>query len=221
MHGADGVKNLLAAFLALALLSGCSGRIVELGPAALGPVALLEPPSQATVLLVADEHASEIEGFLAAPTAGRFGFRAGLLVPSSAEEGDWGPAAVAGIYYRRVQPAARRWGYEVGLDYASVERDDRFVTSQLYVLRGDVLFGNWGPEGRKASFYVLSGADAYLSSSQWKVTGAEGTSMAAGIKLGFGVSAPRGTWDLRSVYSRVLGSENVKDSLLLVAGFAF
>ena len=43
----------------------------------------------------------------------------------------------------------------------------------------------------------------------------------AGVNLGLGVGSAKGAWDVRTVYSVLLGSDNAEGDFLVAAGFSF
>lgn len=153
--------------------------------------------------------------------AGRFGVRCGLLMTAAAGEGSWSPTVCAGVYYRGAHLVSKRIVYELGLDYIPVERGDGYVSSSLYLLRGEILFGNWSAEDKGTSLYVLGGADVISENGTREVTGEVESALAAGINLGVGFGSTKGVWDARVVYSLFPGSGNVKGNILVAAGVSF
>ena len=138
----------------LLLAVGCSGSRPAGDAGSGGAVAVL---SGIGSTLAAAEEEGEFTGILTEPEPEpvvpvivpprlkRFGVRTGLLMPMGAEEGEWGSAFLAGVFYRFNQLAEKKMALELGVDFSSVGRDDGSVTSTLLVFRGELLFGKGGP----------------------------------------------------------------------------
>lgn len=155
---------------------------------------------------------------------GRFGVRAGSLMTLRAENATWSPGVRAGAYYRGGGLASRRMVYELGIDYMSVTGDHgegATVSSEIYVLRCEVLFGRWASAGRKATFYLLGGGEFGQETRTWEPTGDTAETQGGGVNVGLGVGSPKGSWDARVVYSIFTGSDEAQDGLLVALGFAF
>lgn len=152
---------------------------------------------------------------------GRLGLRGGLMLPGSTSEKSWDTTALFGLYYRPAQMLSPYAAWEVEFDYASVKRDDGFVTSRLYVLRGGLLFGNWEDDTRSATVFGVAGAEAVVGGSSWEASGSEESSAVGALEFGVGLAAPGGAWDVRAVYSVFLGSDNLKSGFMIAAGSSF
>lgn len=148
----------------------------------------------------------------------RLGLRAGMLVTGPSGEA-WNAALCLGGYYRR--SCQGHLVYELGVDLASVESADGSTTSRLLFLRGEALFGKWNTEGRGASVYALAGAQAIGEQAKLSGSGNTESRMGAGINLGLGLGSVKGAWDVRTVYSVLLGSDNAKGDFLVAAGLSF
>ena len=148
----------------------------------------------------------------------RLGLRAGLFLtgPSKA---DWDPGFCMGAFYRGAPQ--KRLVYELGLDYAGIESADGSTASGLMFFRGEALFGTWNSEEKATSFYVLAGAQGISERADLTGSGGAETRMGAGINLGLGMGSVKGTWDVRTVYSVLLGSDNAEGDVLVAAGFSF
>ncbi|MBN1809836.1 MAG: hypothetical protein JW909_12275 [Planctomycetes bacterium] len=187
----------------------------------------------ATRLTAADDEEGEFTGILTvpvnppdvpvpppAPKTGRFGFRAGFLMPMGADEGEWGSAVSAGVFLRSIKGADRNKALEFGVDFASTETDDGAVSSTLISLRGDLLFGRWDPGAGGTSTYFLGGIDIYSENADVG-GGSSESATALGVNLGVGLGAASGGWDMRAVYTLYPGSGNVGGGFMVAFGLAF
>ncbi len=152
--------------------------------------------------------------------AGRFGVRAGLLVTTAASEGSWEQALRAGLYYR----GGRSKVFELGVDYAAVDADyggGRTASSEVLFLRCDFLFGRRSGAGRKATLFLIGGAELGLERATWEPTGETADRRGASVNLGAGVGSPSGSWDARVVYSLLIGADNATGTVMAALGFSF
>lgn len=188
------------------------GRLCDL---ALAAASSEEPPDE-SVKLLAQEPAAEA----ASRPRSRWspGVRAGVLVSGGAER-DWKEAPSAGLLLRQVPPSARAAVLELGADYISTETADGVRTSQLVLLRADLLAGRFAPSGRAP--YLLAGATAILEQSTNNATGATASGRGAAVELGFGYGATSARWDLRAAYAIFVASENTESGLAVSVAFGF
>lgn len=141
-------------------------------------------------------------------------------MPTSAEDGSWESAARLGLYYR----SGRKTAFELGIDYASVDGEygpGETVTSKMYFLRFDTVFGFSSGDDRTARFFLLGGGELGLESATWEPTGDTADRESGSLNIGAGIGSPSGSWDARVVYSFFVGSENAAGAVMTAFGFAF
>lgn len=234
-RGHAGIEMILVLESTLLALAGC-GRLEGLSmdprqPVASQALAAVSPPpgdGLAGLLAAAGETDDEDRGFLTTPVPPpvpvpaqrdwRLGVRAGLLVTTASEE-DWGSSTSIGVFYRG--RARRRLAYELGLDRAVMESDDGSTSSQLLSFRGEVLLGGRELEDRKAGFCLLVGAHGISERAELDGSGKTESRTAGGVNMGLVLRSPGGGWDVRSVLSIFVGSDNAKTGVSVAAGFAF
>lgn len=230
-----GIQMILVLESSLLALAGCGGLS---GPgmdprepgAGQALAAVTPPPGDGLVGLLAstEETNDEDIGFLTPPVlppgpvpAQRdwlLGVRAGFVATTASEE-DWDSSASIGVFYRG--RARRRLAYELGLDRAAMESEDGSTSSRLLYWRGEVLLGGRGLKDRKAGFCLLLGAHGISERAELEGSGKTESRTAGGINMGLLVGSPGGGWDVRSVLSIFVGSDNAKTGVSVAAGFAF
>ena len=232
-------RHRLCAAMSLLFLVGCARygpNLLEPDLRAGGNYGLPLPVSRGAVLptagvadslLAAEGEDEEFVGLLTQPTpelteerAKRFGVRLGLVIPAAAEEGSWDSGLRAGLYYR----GGRKTVYELGFDYTSAGADfekGATISSTIYSLRYDILFGRWSDSDRKATFYLLAGGEIGQESGTWDATGDTLEARGGGIDLGLGLGSPKGSWDARVVYSVLIGTDNAAGTIMAAFGYAF
>ena len=142
---------------------------------------------------------------------GRFGVRCALVVPGGP---GWNAGVRAGAYYRtRLFNGAP---VELGLDYAALEDEDGYVSSEFLYLRADVDLGR-----KAARFHPLAGVELVYERAELRVRNETRTPYAVGLNVGVGTGAPSGRWDVRVLYSWLPGSTNVKGGALVAVSFGF
>lgn len=150
-----------------------------------------------------------------APRRGTFGARAGMLFFTGAGEREVDPAFLVGASYafRLVEEGAI--DIEFGLDGAPVVVSDGDYSSSLVFLRGGArwTFGR-GPRGCVAA--GVSGAFESASSDPLDVDAQNSVML---IDLGAGLVGRY--WEVRAVYSVVVGSGNAQGLAQLTAGVSF
>ena len=173
---------------------------------------MLRPPEAPEP--VAEEAAPE-----AAP-GGRFkiGLRGGMLTSGGADV-NWTDAAQFGLYLRRVPFEPRKVTFELAADLARTERPDGYRTSNLYTLRGGLLFGRAGGEGVSVCF--LAGGAAVIEDSTNTVSGETALGVGGGAEAGVSVGSAGGAWDLRLVYTQIIATANANSFVSVAVGFAF
>jgi hypothetical protein len=147
----------------------------------------------------------------------RLGVRGGLMVPGDAEEESWEPTAVFGLYFRPARTLSARVAYEMGFDYASVKRNDGFVTSHLYVLKGGLVFGrsNNGESpslSPAAAVFFLTSVGAAIGDSSWEATDDDDSSSAGMLEVGLGIGPPRGPWVYVTIVNMGTEAMNTDDT---------
>lgn len=197
-----------------------AGRAVAVASGVGAGLAAAEDEGEFTGILTEPEPETPAP-VVSAPRPKRFGVRTGLMMPLGAEEGEWGSALLAGVFYRFNQLAEKSMAVELGLDFSSVERDDGSVTSTLLVFRGEVLLGRSGPGGSDTSVYFVGGADLISETAKLELSGDTESGFGAGVNIGVGVGSRKGLWDARAAYSLFPGSGNVGGSLMVTAGLSF
>lgn len=219
-------RHHLCAVISLLFFVGCAGGNYGLPlPVSLG--AVLPTVGVADFLLAAEAEDDEFVGLLTQPTpeparerASRFGVRLGIVMPAATEEGSWDSGLRAGLYYR----GGRKTVYELGFDYTSAGADfgkEATISSTIYSLRYDVLFGRWSDSDRKATFYLLGGGEIGQESGTWEATGDTLEARGGGIDLGMGLGSPTGSWDARFVYTVLIGTDNAAGTVMAAFGYAF
>ncbi|MHC4250492.1 MAG: hypothetical protein ACYS9X_15295 [Planctomycetota bacterium] len=152
---------------------------------------------------------------------GRWGARAGAFVPGAAPEG-YSPSVAVGAFYRGRIPAEfgpREAPFEIGFDVSTSESDDGRVETVFCAAHIDVLFFR-GPAGQESGLYLLGGGRALLALSE--VDGRSGHGgWSAALDVGLGAAPAETGWDFRFTYSSLLASDNLKDIVLLTAGYRF
>ena len=68
---------------------------------------------------------------------------------------------------------------------------------------------------------LLGGAEVGWERATWEPTRDALRTQGGGINIGIGVASPKGSWDLRAVYSILTGSGNAQDGVLVAFGFGF
>ncbi len=208
----------MAALLLLILAGGCRNE---------GGVASASGIEGRGRLASGEEDGDEVSSGLLEPEpprlakVGILGMRGGFMFPGGTSQGSWEQTSLFGLYYRPVQSFHSSMAYEIEFDYASAKRDDGFVTSQLYILRGSLLFANWSDNAPTVVPFFVVGIGGTFGDSSWEATGESGSSSAAMLDVGVGFGPPAGEWDVRFVYSAFLGSENVKGGFMVGAGSKF
>jgi hypothetical protein len=222
-------RRRLCAAVSILVLAGCAGRDLRVSLTE-SRAAATAPGRVAGLLLGSDDEEEGYVSLLAlapapveqpAPRATRLGIRGGYLLTGEAEQPGWNPSFCAGVYFRRAKPPSPRAVYELGADYIPLERDDGAVSTTLYLLRAELLWGSWRMEDRSTSFYLLVGGNVISENGVFNGSEDSGSNLAYGVNLGLGLGSTRGRWDLRGVYSRFPVSTNVKDNVLVAMGFAF
>ncbi len=230
-----GIRMILLLGSSLLALAGCGGLagpgMDPRRPGAGQALAAVSPPpgdGLAGLLASTGETNDEDRGFLTPPVlppvpvpAQRdwwLGVRAGLVVTTTSEE-DWDSATSIGVFYRG--RARGRLAYELGLDRAAMESEDGSTSSRLLSFRGEVLLGGRGLEDRRVGFCLLLGAHGISERAELEGSGRTESRTAGGINMGLLVGSPGGGWDVRSVLSILVGSDNAKTGVSVAAGFAF
>jgi hypothetical protein len=152
---------------------------------------------------------------------GRWGARAGAFVPGAASE-SYSPSFALGGFYRGRIPAEfgpREAPFEIGFDVSASESDDGRVETVFLAAHVDVLFFG-GRAGQESGLYLLGGGRALLALSE--VDGRSGQGgWSAALDVGLGAEPAATGWDFRLTYSSLLASDNLKDIVLLTAGYRF
>ena len=229
-----GIRMILLLGSSLLALAGCGGLagpgMDPRRPGASQALAAVSPPPGHGLagLFAAVGETDEDRGFLTthvpppipvpAQRDWRLGVLAGLVVTTTSEE-DWDSATSIGVFYRG--RARGRLAYELGLDRAAMESEDGSTSSRLLSFRGEVLLGGRGLEDRRAGFRLLLGAHGISERAELEGSGRTESRTAGGINMGLLVGSPGGGWDVRSVLSILVGSDNAKTGVSVAAGFAF
>lgn len=144
---------------------------------------------------------------------GRFGARAGVLMPGSGEKKNFGLSAVIGLQYRFQQSSGSKLCFEAGLETAEMNAQDGSEAIQIYVGDFDVLFTR--QYGSSSRGYLLSGLGVLADATE------NDTAYVGTLNLGGGFEFDGGRWDLRLAHRVLLGSNNVGGLTVLTAGVSF
>ena len=107
---------------------------------------------------------------------GRYGVRCALVVPGGT---GWNAGVRAGAYYRtRLFNGAP---VELGLDYAALEDEDGYVSSEFFYLRADVDLGR-----KAAKLYPLAGLELVFERADLELRNETRTPFAVGLNCALG-----------------------------------
>lgn len=151
---------------------------------------------------------------------GRFGVRAGYMMPGSADERDYEASAVLGLAYRLPRKNGARLSYEVGLDTFGTDASDGVTSSRIYSGRFDVLFP-FGAGEAHTRFYLLSGIGVLVVSTDMEAAGESDSASAGALNLGAGLDLGGGRLDARLTHDVLLGSTNITGMTCLALAYNF
>jgi len=169
------------------------------------------PPLEIVPLL--DEKTEPEEAPPPAPPArpigakARWGVRFGSLNTVGGSY-DWKTTGFLGLFVRDSRPSLPRFAYEVGFDIANVPgaAAGATVSSNVSVLRLDMLFGKWNEGDDRAAVYALFGAGIGGERTTWELTGITQDVNTPVIDIGFGLTGSDASWDARFGYTGYAGT---------------
>ena len=150
---------------------------------------------------------------------GRFGVRAGMLLPSAGGSADYDSSLLLGFYYRPMGLNGAGLGYELGAQVGAASEAGGYesvpVTGSV-----SLLFPLGKGKGRTKA-YLLSGLGGMVESVTEQTSGDRYTNYAGTLDLGGGVGLAGGRLDLRLTWCFLLWSQNLVGHGVVAAGYSF
>jgi hypothetical protein len=143
----------------------------------------------------------------------------GGITSSGAAERAWKDAVTYGIYMRKVPSERKKTTFELAAGYSTHETEDGLLTSDVIVVRADLLFGSFGDSGGATAYLVAGG---HVASETAKRLAIDETveAVGGGASVGLGLGGKDGRWDLRGFYS-FLFTDNTENDFTASFGFGF
>jgi hypothetical protein len=148
----------------------------------------------------------------------RIGARGGMLTMGETERA-WDDTVSMGVYFRQSPFKKKTMVVEFSADYASAETSDGLRSSTLYFVRGEALFGDFGPSG--TTFYVVAGGEAIVEESTDNQLETTESYQNGGATAGVGFGAASGMWDLRAAYTYLPTTVNATGLMSVTFGLSF
>lgn len=151
-----------------------------------------------------------------------WGVRAGLFLPSAAQDSAFQGSATLGGYYRGTISARNGLAYEIGGEAFKPKDTEDFADTTLFVIRADVVYGKWRHYKPGRSIYLAGGLALFMERTWYRELGTWGSAAALALDVGVGWSPFSSGLDIRFInLTLLMGETNVPLMLTANVGFLF